>query len=653
MIQKIDGKTMNLTEDNLAKMQELFPEVFAEGKIDFEKLQILLGENIDKDNEKYAFTWKGKFEAMKIAQLQSTGTLLPCPEESKNWGKTENLYIEGDNLEVLKLLQKSYLNQIKMIYIDPPYNTGKDLVYKDSFQDSIIKYKEQTQQANKSNSETDGRYHTNWLNMIYPRLKLARNLLKKEGIIFISIDDKEVRNLKIICDEVFGENNFIAQIIIDGTPKNDPLIISTAHEYCLVYVKNYDKAKEMNWGIKNPIYEDLLKIYSDNAPNYKIVEAKLKEYFLTNNLAGDNISNYKYADKNGVYRTGPIDDPQRGGAKDTRKNPITNEDLKTPSSGWRCSLETWKEWIKQELILFPEDNTNLCSKKTYIGDDRLDLLRAYFKIQTRKDTDMLSGYFGEKVFQFPKPVDLIKTFIESLNNKDEIILDFFSGSATTAHAVMKLNAEDGGNRKFILVQLPENLVENLKTAQGNREKQTTQNAINYCEQHNLKPYLTEIAKERIRIAGERIKDEFSLETQDLDIGFKVFKLDSSNLKKWDNSPTDDVAEIQARIQDNLFYLNDKRSELDAVYEVMLKFGLPLTLPVKQKTFGDSETYIIEDNTYKVLVCLSPNIKLSEVEQMVEENVGTYIFADRCFTDANVLINTEELLKKKEKQMRLF
>lgn len=653
MAEKMDGKTMNITEENLNKLKDLFPEVFEEGKINFDKLQVVLGENIDKSNEKYEFSWNGKFEAMKLAQLQSTGTLIPCKEKSKDWDKTQNLYIEGDNLEVLKLLQKSYVNQIKMIYIDPPYNTGKDLVYKDSFKDSIENYKLITNQSAKSNAETDGRYHTNWLNMMYPRLKLARNLLCPEGIIFISIDDKEARNCKILCDEIFGENNFIAQIIVEGTPKNDPLIISTAHEYCLVYVKNYDKAKDLDWGVKNPIYDELEKIYEINKPNYSKIESLLKEYYTNHDLNSDNISNYKYADEYGVYRIGPIDDPQRGGSRDTRKNPYTGEDLRTPNSGWRCNLETWNQWIKDHLIKFPESNENLCSKKTYINSSKLDLIRAYFKVQTRKDTDMLESYFGSKVFQFPKPVNLIKTFIESANDKNGKYLDFFSGSGTMAHAVMLQNAEDNGKRKFILVQLPENIEENLKTAQGNREKQTLQNAISWCKDHKKPCYITEIAEERINIAGQKIKEKEPLALDKLDTGFKVFKLDTSNLVKWNNTPTEDVEELKKRLQQNLFYIVDGRSNMDLVYEIMLKYGLPLTLPINEKKYGDYKAYEIASDTYKVMICLDRNLPIEIIEQMTDESVGTYVFADHCFSDANILINTEEILKKKSKNLRIF
>lgn len=653
MAEKMDGKTMNITEENLNKLKDLFPEVFEEGKINFDKLQVVLGENIDKSNEKYEFSWNGKFEAMKLAQLQSTGTLIPCKEKSKDWDTTQNLYIEGDNLEVLKLLQKSYVNQIKMIYIDPPYNTGKDLVYKDSFKDSIENYKLITNQSAKSNAETDGRYHTNWLNMMYPRLKLARNLLCPEGIIFISIDDKEARNCKILCDEIFGENNFIAQIIVEGTPKNDPLIISTAHEYCLVYVKNYDKAKDLDWGVKNPIYDELEKIYEINKPNYSKIESLLKEYYTNHDLNSDNISNYKYADEYGVYRIGPIDDPQRGGSRDTRKNPYTGEDLRTPNSGWRCNLETWNQWIKDHLIKFPESNENLCSKKTYINSSKPDLIRAYFKVQTRKDTDMLESYFGSKVFQFPKPVNLIKTFIESANDKNGIYLDFFSGSGTMAHAVMLQNAEDNGKRKFILVQLPENIEENLKTAQGNREKQTLQNAISWCKDHKKPCYITEIAEERINIAGQKIKEKEPLALDNLDTGFKVFKLDTSNLIKWNNTPTEDVEELKKRLQQNLFYIVDGRSNMDLVYEIMLKYGLPLTLPITEKKYGDYKAYEIASDAYKVMICLDRNLPIEIIEQMTDEAVGTYVFADHCFGDANILINTEEILKKKSKNLRIF
>ena len=293
---ELNGESKNIVNDNISKLKELFPEVVTEDKIDFDKLKLELGENIETNQERYQFTWPGKTQAIKESQKTTTGTLRPCKEESKNWDTTENLYIEGDNLEVLKILQKSYNNKIKMIYLDPPYNTGKDFVYNDNYKDNLKHYLEISGQTKKTgererdyenvkittNSETNGRYHSNWLNMMYPRLKLTRNILTEDGIIFISIDDNEVENLRKICDEIFGEENFIAQIIVEGTPKNDPYIVSTAHEYCLVYSKNFNEAKNANYGISNPLNQSIFNIYNKNKFDYNKIELKLKSFYEKN-----------------------------------------------------------------------------------------------------------------------------------------------------------------------------------------------------------------------------------------------------------------------------------------------------------------------------------------------------------------------------------
>ena len=492
---KLSGESNNIIQDNVIKLKEIFPEIVTEDKIDFDKLKLILGNNIDENPEKYNFTWPGKTQAIKESQKTSSGTLRPCKEESKNWDSTENLYIEGDNLEVLKLLQKSYYGKIKLIYIDPPYNTGKDFIYSDNYKDNLENYLKLTGQIVEegeresigiklsTNTEITGRYHSNWLNMMYPRLKLAKNLLSDDGIIFISIDDNEVDNLKKLCNEIFGEENFLSEIIVNGTPKNDPYIVSTAHEYCLVYTKNFNFAKDAGFGIKNPLYKKIEEIYHENENNLKNVEFELKKFYKDNNLTKNNISNYKFADEQGVFRLGPIDDPQNSGPKDERINPKTNTPCIIPNRGWSCSKETWDEWIKKNMPLFSN----------------------------------------------PKPKELIKIFVENCNDSEMLVLDFFSGSGTTAEAVIDLNKEDGGNRKFILVQIPEEI--SVKTSQSNKLKKIAKTAIKFLKSIEKQLTLCEIGKERIRRAGDKILEES--DNKDLDIGFKVFKLDSSNLEKWD------------------------------------------------------------------------------------------------------------------------
>ena len=657
---KMDGMTMDIEQANVEKLKEVFPEVFADGKVDFDKLQGLLGHYIADDKEKYSFSWKGKADSLRLAQKRSTGTLRPCKEESKNWDTTENLYIEGDNLEVLKLLQSSYLNSIKMIYIDPPYNTGNDFVYTDDFADGIAHYKEVTGQATKSNPETAGRYHTNWLNMMYPRLKLARNLLTDDGVIFISIDDNEQANLKKLCDEVLGEDNFVAIIPWrKRTAKSDvPFGVSQDYEWILIYAKSQEFSAA--------------------------IEGGTRKYFETPDFPG---RPWRIHDL--TKQTSASERPK---SFFTLVNPKTGKEYPAnPNRTWAITEDTFEGYYKQGKIVFPDDydflNITQPAFRYFKDDDEKKAGEKFGCIavstnlpkeigMTKEGTADINELFDKKVFGFPKPVALLKYLISITTkfDKDAIVLDFFSGSATTAHAVMQLNAEDGGHRRFICVQLPEKTDEQSEAYKAGYKT------------------ICEIGKERIRRAGEKIKEEiekynnrkgtitrgddgkvkhlsiwgeFSISGRDInideyikdkpyvDIGFKVFKLDSSNLVKWDNTPTTDEEEVKKRIQQSLFYLVEGREDLDLVYEIMLKYGLSLTLPVEERKFDNVPAYIINHPDYKVLVCLAPNITLSAVEEMDKETIGTYIFADRCFADANILSNTEEILKKKDKEMRLF
>ena len=620
---KMDGMTMNIEQANVEKLKDVFPEVFADGKVDFDKLQGLLGHYIADDKEKYSFSWKGKADSLRLAQKRSTGTLRPCKEESKNWDTTENLYIEGDNLEVLKLLQSSYLNSIKMIYIDPPYNTGNDFVYTDDFADGIAHYKEVTGQATKSNPETAGRYHTNWLNMMYPRLKLARNLLTDDGVIFISIDDNEQANLKKLCDEVFGEDNFVAIIPWrKRTAKSDvPFGVSQDYEWIMAYARSQDFIAA--------------------------IEGGTRKYFTTPDFPG---RPWRIHDL--TKQTSASERPK---SFFTLVNPKTGKEYPAnPNRTWAVTEDTFEGYYKQGKIVFPNDydflNISQPAFRYFKDDDEKKAGESFGYIavstnlpkeigMTKEGTAEINELFDKKVFGFPKPVALLK-FLISITTKfdnNAIILDFFSGSATTAHAVMQLNAEDGGHRRFICVQLPEKTDEQSEAYKAGYKT------------------ICEIGKERIRRAGEKIKEENKDKEgiENLDIGFKVFKLDSSNLVKWDNTPTTDEEEVKKRIQQSLFYLVEGREDLDLVYEIMLKYGLSLTLPVEERKFDGITAYIINHPDYKVLVCLAPNITLSAVEEMDKETIGTYIFADRCFADANILSNTEEILKKKDKEMRLF
>ncbi|HZK71823.1 MAG TPA: site-specific DNA-methyltransferase, partial [Clostridia bacterium] len=498
----LNGQTPDMAEENIEKMKTIFPDVFTEGKVDFVKLQQVLGNDIETSNERYNFTWNGKSKALRLSQTPSTGTLRPCKEDSKDWDTTKNLYIEGDNLEVLKLLQKSYHCKVKMIYIDPPYNTGKDFVYPDNFIDNIQNYKMITGQVDdegkniSNNSETRGRYHTDWLNMMYPRLRLARNLLTDDGVIFISIDDNEVSNLRKLCDELFGEDNFIANIVWQKkySPQNDAKYFSDMHDHILCYAK-YKKQNDIDIGWERYL---LPRTLEQNA-RYKNTDNDSRGPWKSSDFSVKTYSaNYDYPV---ITPSGRIVNPPNGRC-------------------WRTSRENFAELVKDNRIWFGPNCDGVPAIKrflTEVQDGRVPT--TWWKREDVGDNqlaaqEILNVFNGKRPFDTPKPTTLIQLMLQLSTKNNDIILDFFSGSATTAHAVMQLNAEDGENRKFIMVQLPEPIDEKNEASKAEYK--------NICE----------IGKERIRRAGEKIKEEKGLEAMNLDIGFKVLKLDSSNIRKW-------------------------------------------------------------------------------------------------------------------------
>ena len=623
-MEKLDGQSLDLVKENIAKLKELFPTIVKEDKIDFEELELLLGEDINRNKEQYSFVWNGKTEATKLAQKRSTGTLRPCIEESKDWDKTKNIYIEGDNLEVLKLLQKSYNGRIKMIYIDPPYNTGKDFVYKDNFEDNIANYKAITGQTQKSNPDTNGRYHTNWLNMMYPRLKLARILLSDDGVIFISIDDNEQANLKKICDDVFGEDNFIGMVTVKSNPGGrDYGGLAQVHDYLLVYSKTNE------YELNSVADDDKEFPFQDENGGFSLMELRNRNIKFNDknrpNLRYPFYINTERKDENGLYE---ISLEKRDGWVELY--PQESQGVKTV---WRWGKEKSLKYLNKDIkakkkqdggfMIVQKYRSNLKRERTIW--DETDIRNEAGSLLIKEIFD------NKKPFDYPKSINLIERCISLGSENNSIILDFFSGSATTAHAVMQLNAEDNGNRKFIMVQLPEKTEEDSDAYKAGYK--------NICE----------IGKERIRRAGDKIKAENP--DKDIDIGFKVLKLDTSNLKKWNNAPTKDADEVAKRIQLSLDYLEANRTELDLIYEVMLKYGLDLTLPITKSANG--KAYIVNGEDYKLLVCSEMNITLEDIESFANESVGTYLFADRCFSTDNLLINAEEILKSRNKEMRLF
>ena len=601
-------QSLDIVSDNISKLKELFPEVLTEGKIDFKVLQDILGNEIEEEEEFYRFTWAGKSQSRREAHKPSTGTLRPCKEESVDWDTTQNLYIEGDNLEVLKLLQKSYSNKVKMIYIDPPYNTGKDFVYKDNYKDNLKNYQQVTGQVDSdgnimsTNSESDGRYHSNWLNMMYPRLRLARNLLKDDGVVFISIDDNEIENLKKIGNEIFGESNFLSVIIWERafSPVNLKKHFSPNHDYIVAYSKNID-------------------------------------LLVCNGLErkDSSLSSYKNPDNDhrGVWTSG-----------DLSVGPIIQEKVYEivtpsgrkvlPSSGycWRLTKERFEEFKRENRIWFGENGDNVPRIKRFLSEVKNTVtpmtIWKHTEVGHSQDAKQkLNELFdGKSLFDYPKPIGLISRIIELYTQGDDIILDFFSGSSTTANAVLIKNIEEGSNRKFIQVQLPEPTEENSESFK-----------LGYKT-------ITEIGKERIRRAGKKIKEENPLLSGNLDTGFKVFKLDSSNIKGWDGLP-DNLEKSLFDSQDNI---KSDRKEEDVLFEILLKYGLDLTLPIEEKIIEGKKVFNVGFGA--LFICLG-----NDLTSKVAEGIGQWketlkpetcrvIFKDGGFTDVEKT-NSVQTLKR--------
>jgi len=621
----LNGQSADIVSGNIQKLKQIFPEVFCEDSIDFEKLQAVLGEYTDSDNERYNFTWWGKSRALRLAQTPSMGTLRPCKEESKDWDRTENLYIEGDNLEVLKLLQKSYHGEVKMIYIDPPYNTGNDFVYKDDYKDPLKNYLEMTGQVDEggkkigTNREASGRYHTNWLNMMYPRLRLARNLLRNDGVIFISIDDNEIRNLRSVCDEVFGEENFVAQILWKkrSTPPND-IVIGAQHDYIIIFQKRENKE---NLYLR-PRTEKQLSRYKnpDNHPKGLWTPGDL----MANIKGGRYVPSLFF----------PITNPRTGQVHYPGKN-----------GNWRFNQEKILRLIENNEIYFGDDDQGRPKLKRFLKDVKPGITWttiwdfAPFNIAGSQE---MKDIFGSSViFENPKPVGLLCDLLKLGSTSTGVVLDFFSGSSSTAHAVMQLNADDGGNRRFIMVQLQEPTDEKSEAYKAGYK--------NICE----------IGKERIRRAGEKIKaelqekqnkqpslleDDKTVNPDDLDIGFKVLKLDSSNLKKWNP----DYDNIETSLLDAVENFVDGRSELDVVFEIMLKYGIDLTFPIEEFEIGGKKIYSIGFGA--LMICLDNEITTDVANEIVrlkedlKPEVIRVVFKDNGFQDDSVKTNTKEILR---------
>ena len=639
---KLRMETPDLTSENIDKIAALFPNCITEmrdenGKlkrgINFEMLKQMLSPDVVDGDECYEFTWVGKKAAIVEANKPIRKTLRPCPEESKNWDTTENLYIEGDNLEVLKLLQEAYLGKVKMIYIDPPYNTGNDFIYADDFMRSQEEENEQMGMYDEDenrlckNTDSNGRFHSDWCSMMYSRLMLARNLLAEDGIVFVSIDDNEVQNLRKICDEVFGAHNYLNQFAwvsnITGRQISGCGAAKT-WESVLVYCKMLSCSYSMNVNIsfakeKMPdAYKGFNKdIRTDSRGQFAVGDTLYNHNRMFNEETRPNlVFSIFYNPNTEEITTGNIGEVKPGFVE---LPPHPNGDGTHKYHAWR--------WSKQKIANESYDLIVLKTSKggyeiyTRIREFNNTLLKDIITNISNGDAEVQKLFDGKKFFDYPKSVDLLKTFIGSIPYDDALVLDFFSGSATTAHAVMRLNAEDGGHRKFIMVQLPEKCDENSEAYKAGYK--------NICE----------IGKERIRRAGEKIKEESPLTTQDLDTGFRVLKLDDSNMKDVYYAADD---YDQPNLVDMISNIKEDRTDLDLLFGCLLDWGLPLSLLYTSEQIDGCTVHTYNDGD--LIACFDPNVPESVVKEIAKRKPLRAVFRDSSFANSPAKINVFEIFK---------
>ena len=617
-----EAQSADLVAGNIDQLKALFPDLITEGPngtaVNVDVLKALVGDQTVTDaDEKYGLNWHGKRRARQLALTPSTGTLRPCRDESVDWDTTQNLMIEGDNLEVLKLLQKSYAGKVKLIYVDPPYNTGKDFVYPDNFQDNIKNYLELTGQVEggqkiSSNTEASGRFHTDWLNMMYPRLKLARNLLRDDGVIFITIDDNEVFHLRQLLNDVFGEENFVANVVWNHTKqsKNDEKYFSRHHNQILVFRKSeksekfqFERSEENNRNYANP----------DNDPK-------------------------------GDWRAGDVRSPN---FRATLRFPIVSPSgnvIEPPENGWRWSEASIKEKIASGEIIFVDNETRIL-RKIYLADQDgrtpENLWSAEFAGTTRQANAELKELFDSPPFDTPKPISLGQRILSltTAGAENDIIVDFFAGSGTTGHAVVAQNASDGGKRRYILVQLPEPL---------DPENKDQSSAAELCDQLGRPRTIAELTKERLRRAAAKVKADNPLFAGDT--GFRVFKLDHSNIRAWNPNPAD----LEASLFDHQDHLLDGRSEADVLYELLLKLGLDLCVPIEQRIIAGREVHSVGGGV--LMTCLAEQITREQVEPLAQGIIDwheelapagdtTCVFRDSAFENDVAKTNLAAILEQ--------
>ena len=636
MVDKLNMKSIDITQENIEKIRGLFPNAVTEIKnngkvelaVDFDVLKQELSDSlIEAGQERYQMTWPDKKKSVLLANSAISATLRPCREESVDFDTTQNLYIEGDNLDVLKLLRETYLGKVKMIYIDPPYNTGNDFVYDDDFAQSADDYKgnsgQYDEQGNRlvKNLDSNGRFHTDWLNMIYPRLKLARDLLSDDGAIFIHIDENEVYTLNFICEEVFGSCNELGTIIWDKrNPKGEVVGVAYQHESILIYCKNKEGFARTPFIKEKEHAQEMIEKVQSLIKKYGGVNETVREEYKKwikekKSILSGGESAYTLIDDNGkIYQPVSMAAPDKPETRSHRPllHPITHKPCPVPVKGWRFTDDKLDELLRVGKIEFGIDESVQPRQKYFLEDNMTEAVSSLLYYGGSDDAMGLP-------FDNPKPIYVAKRLIKSICKQNTIILDFFSGSATTAHAVMQLNAEDGGNRKIIMVQLPEKCDEKSEAYKAGYKT------------------ICEIGKERIRRAGKKIKEETG--KTDLDTGFRVLKLDSSNMQDVFYNPAAMTQDLLATTIDNV---KPDRTPMDLLFQVMLELGVQLSAKIEEKEICGKKYYVVNEN--EIIACFDDNLNNDVITEIAKQKPLYAVFKDKSFATDSVGINNEQLFK---------
>ncbi|MGR6772135.1 site-specific DNA-methyltransferase [Pectobacterium brasiliense] len=649
-MEKLKMHSPNLTQDNIARIRDLFPGCVTEAKgedgsvklaVDFDQLRQELADSIvEGPLERYHLNWPGKREALLTANTPIAKTLRPCRDESVDFDSTKNLFIEGDNLDALKLLQDNYLGKIKMIYIDPPYNTGNDFIYEDDFSVTPSDFLKRSNQVDASgnrlviNAESNGRFHSDWLSMLYPRLKLARNFLRDDGVIFVSIDDVEFPNLRKILDEVFGESNFLATLVWDRNRKNDAKYFSVGHEYMVVYAKNEPLLSQNQIifrGEKDGVEDvrsEFDRLKAIHGSDWAAVRQGLLEFYrsIPDDDSRAPLKRFTKVDGKGPYRDdGNINWPGGGGPTYEVMHPETQKPCKLPTSGWRYPNPTrfWEEVAKGRVVFGPDETTVPRVRTSLFENSDQVMTSVHYSYAQTSANEFNTLFDGRRVFENPKPISDLRRLIAYVTGPDDLICDFFAGSATTAHAVMKLNAEDGGNRRHIMVQVAE--------------------AINEKHEAYLAGFKTipELSRERIRRAGKKVLESACHENWNKDVGFRTLKIDTSNMADVYYTPD---ALHEANL--DLFVENIKpdRTPEDLLFQVMLDWGVDLSLPINKQSIQGKDVFFVDGNVLAACFDASGSIDEAFVKELAKHQPLRVVFRDAGYKNSAVKINVEQIFK---------